>query len=172
MTQTSQNSDTLGAAATTTQPPNPPRIKNPAMLLPGAFQGIQTVMGAVHKSGVAPRTLELCHLRASQINGCHLCIAYGLQQAKRTGESEERLSAIANWRNSTLFTEAERAALELTESVTRLTDTADPVPDAIWQRAARHFDEQGLAALVVMIGLTNAFNRFNISTRQVAADWS
>lgn len=172
MTQLSRDFDDLGAAATTAQPSNQPRMKNPAMLLPGAMQGIQTIMGAIHKAGVAPHTLELCHLRASQINGCHLCIAYGLEQAKRTGESEERLAAVSTWRTSTLFTDAERAALELAESVTRLADSTDPVPDAIWQRAARHYDEQGLAALVVYIALTNAFNRFNVSTRQVAAEWS
>ncbi len=171
MTQVSPNFDNLGALATTAQPSKHPRIKNPAMLLPGAMQGIQTVMGAIYKSGVPAGTLELCHLRASQINGCHLCIATGLEQAKRAGETEERLAAISTWRDSTVFTEPERAALELAESVTRLADCTDPVPDVIWQRATRHFDEQSLAALVLMIGLTNAFNRFNVSTRQVAAEW-
>lgn len=173
MTQLSRHSSELGAATTTiTTAQDQPRIKNPAFLLPGAMQGIQTLLAAVREGGVPAGTLKLCHQRASQINGCHLCIAFGRQQAKSAGETDERLEAVGNWQASQLFTDAERAALALSECVTRLADSQDPVPDAIWKQATRHYDERALAALVLLIAMTNAFNRINVSTRQVAAEWS
>jgi AhpD family alkylhydroperoxidase len=172
MTHLSQHSNEMGATTTAKTPaPNQPRIKNPASLLPGAMQGIQTLMAAVYKGGVPASTLELCHLRASQINGCHLCIESGQMQAKSKGETDERLKAVANWQGSELFTDAERAALALSESVTRIADSEDPVPNAIWQQATRYYDGRALAALVLMISVTNTFNRLNVSTRQVAAEW-
>jgi alkylhydroperoxidase family enzyme len=88
---------------------------------------------------------------------------------KKAGETDERLFAVAAWRGAPYFTDAERAALALTEAVTRLTDRADPVPDEIWEEAARHYDEQALAALVIEIALINVWNRFNVTTRQVAS---
>jgi len=121
---------------------------------------------------VPERTLELVHLRASQINGCSACVDGGARSAKKAGESDERLFAVAAWREAPYFTVAERAALALAEAATRLSDRTDPVPDEIWDEAAKHYDEQGLAALVLMIGMTNLFNRLNASTRQVAgAGW-
>jgi alkylhydroperoxidase family enzyme len=90
---------------------------------------------------------------------------------KKEGETEERLYTVAAWRDAPYFTDAERAALALTEAVTRLSDREDPVPDEIWDEAARHYDERALAALVVAIATINVWNRLNVSTRQVAGEW-
>ncbi|WP_348980467.1 carboxymuconolactone decarboxylase family protein [Polyangium sp. 15x6] len=148
------------------------RMKNPAQILPEALPALLNVLKATKKGGVPERTLELVHLRASQINGCSFCVDGGARNAKKAGESDERLFAVAAWREAPYFTDAERAALALTEAATRLSDRADPVPDEIWNEAAKHYDEQGLAALILMIGLTNLFNRLNATTRQVAgAGW-
>jgi AhpD family alkylhydroperoxidase len=144
------------------------RMKNPAMILPDAMQAIQALQAATQKRGVPSTTLGLVHLRASQINGCSVCVDSGTRYAKKTGESDERLFAVAAWRDAPYFTDAERAALALTEAVTRLSDRADPVPDEIFEEAARHYDEPALAALILSITTTNVFNRLNVSTRQVA----
>jgi AhpD family alkylhydroperoxidase len=148
------------------------RMSNPAMILPGAMQPIQALLKATRQGGVPQAVLELVHLRASQINGCSFCVDSGARSAKKAGETDERLFAVAAWREAPYFTDAERAALALTEAVTRLADRADPVPDSIWDEATRHYDEQGLAALILMIATTNLFNRLNATTRQVAgAKW-
>jgi AhpD family alkylhydroperoxidase len=147
------------------------RMKNPAMIIPEAMQPIQALMAATQKGGVEPRMLALVHLRASQINGCSACVESGFQHAKQGGDTDERLIAVAAWRDSPRFSDAERAALALTECVTRLSDRADPVPDDVWNEAARHYDEKGLASLLLSIAVTNVFNRFNVSTRQVAGSW-
>jgi AhpD family alkylhydroperoxidase len=145
-------------------------MANPAS--PEVIKGIQLLMGAVNKSNVSPTVIALSHLRASQINGCSFCVESGSLHAKRSGETEERLFAVAAWRESPRFTNAERAALALTEAVTRIADEPDPVPDEIWNEAAKYFDEQGLATLVLSISMTNVFNRFNAATRQIAAgEW-
>jgi len=145
-----------------------PRMKNPATFFPDTMQAIQSLLKATRKGGVPSATLELVHLRASQINGCSFCVDSGARSAKKAGETDERLFAVAAWRETPYFTEAERAALALTEAATRLADRADPVPDAIWEEATRHYDEQGLAALLLMIATTNLFNRLNAPTRQMA----
>jgi AhpD family alkylhydroperoxidase len=147
-------------------------MSNPATILPDATNGIQALLKATRKGGVPPATLELVHLRASQINGCSFCVDSGARSAKKAGETDERLFAVAAWREAPYFTDAERAALALTEAVTRLADRADPVPDEIWDEAARHYDERGLAALILMIATTNLFNRLNATTRQVAGSQS
>lgn len=148
------------------------RMKNPAMILGDAMPAIQELYKAVYKGGVPRATLELVHLRASQINGCSACVDSGARQASKTGETAERLFAVAAWRETPYFSEAERAALALAEAATRLSDRADPVPDEIWNEAARYYDERGLAALVLMIAVTNLFNRLNATTKQVAgAGW-
>jgi AhpD family alkylhydroperoxidase len=149
----------------------PPRMKNPAMIMPDAAQAIQALLAATRNGGVPQSTLELVHLRASQINGCSFCVAGGSRSAKMAGETDERLFAVAAWREAPYFTDAERAALALAESVTRLADRPDPVPDQIWDEAARHYDEQELAALLLMICITNVFNRVNVATRQPAGSW-
>jgi AhpD family alkylhydroperoxidase len=147
------------------------RMNNPAMVLPDVMQPIQALFKATEKGGVPSATLELVHLRTSQINGCSACVDSGARSARKAGESDERLFAVAAWREAPYFTDAERAALALTEAATRLADRPDPVPDEIWDQAADHFDEQGLAAVILMIGVTNLFNRLNATTRQVAGAW-
>jgi len=149
----------------------PPRMKNPAMLVPDAMQAIVKLNQAIRNSAVPGATLELAHLRASQINGCSSCVDAGSRQAKGAGETDERLFAVAAWRDSTRFTDAERAALALTEAVTRLSDRADPVPDDVWRQARQHYDEPALAALILSIAITNVFNRLNVTTRQVPGAW-
>ena len=144
------------------------RINNPASLLPDATTGIQSIIKAAYSTGVPHATMELAHLRASQINGCSPCVYSGAMSAKKAGESDERLFAVAAWRETDFFTPEERAALALAESVTRLADRADPVPDEVWDEAARHFDEKQLAGLVLWIATTNLFNRINAATRQPA----
>jgi len=147
-------------------------MSNPAMILPDAMNAISALLKATRKGGVPSATLELVHLRASQINGCSFCVDSGARSARKAGETDERLFAVAAWREAPYFTDAERAALALTEAVTRLADQVDPVPDAIWDEATRHYDEQGLAALILSIATTNLFNRLNASTRQVAGEWA
>jgi len=147
------------------------RMKNPAMLLPEAMPAITALPAASEKGGVPPTRLGLIHLRASQINGCSACVDSGTRYAKKAGETDERLFAVAAWRGAPYFSQAERAALALTEAVTRLSDRADPVPDEVWDEAARHYDEQALAALILSIATTNVFNRLNVTTRQVAGSW-
>jgi len=146
-------------------------MKNPAMIIPDAMKAIQALNAATQQGGVPAATLGLVHLRASQINGCSFCCDSGSCHAKACGETDERLFSVAAWREAPYFTDAERAALALTEAVTRLSDRADPVPDEIWDEAARHYDERGLAALLLMIATTNVFNRLNVPTRQVAGSW-
>jgi AhpD family alkylhydroperoxidase len=146
-------------------------MKNPGMILPDAMQPIQNLFKATRTGGVPPATLDLVHLRASQINGCSACVDSGSRGAKKAGESDERLFAVAAWRDAPYFNDAERAALALAEAATRLSDRSDPVPDEIWEEAARHYDEKGLAALVLTVALTNLFNRINITTRQIAGAW-
>ncbi|WP_027341657.1 carboxymuconolactone decarboxylase family protein [Hamadaea tsunoensis] len=143
------------------------RMNNPAGVL-DATPAINLLYKAAHSGGVPQGTLELVHLRASQINGCSACVDSGARSAKKNGETDERLFAVAAWRESTYFTDAERAALALAECATRLADRTDPVPDAVWDEAARHYDEKQLAALVLWVATTNFFNRLNATTRQPA----
>lgn len=142
------------------------RMGNPAMSLPGAMSAIQDLNKAISKGGVPSATLELVHLRASQINGCAACINWGVRSAKKAGETDERLFAVSAWRDMPYFTEAERAALALTEAVTRLSDREDPVSDPVFDEAARYYDEQALSSLILMIATTNLFNRVNVTVRQ------
>src|SRR5262249_30149290 len=122
--------------------------------------------------GVPPQTLALVHLRASQINGCSQCVDGGVKHAKKAGETDERLFAVAAWREAPYFTDAERAALALSEGVTRPADSSDAVPDDVWNEAAKHYDECGLAALVLWIATSNLYNRLNVSVRQpVGKGW-
>ena len=149
-----------------------PRMSNPGVLVPGALEALQAASKAAAAGGVPAKTLELVHLRASQINGCGVCAVQHPKIARRLGETDDRIFAVAAWRDAPFFTEAERAALALTEAVTRLADIADPVPDDVWADAARHFDEQELGALVLSIASINVWNRLNVATRQVAGqEW-
>ena len=148
-----------------------PRIKNPAMLVPEAMQPLQALAKVAENGGVPLQTLGLTHLRASQINGCGVCVDLALR-FKKAEDTYERLFAVSAWRDTPYFTDAERAALALTESVTRLSDRPDPVPDDVWNEAARHYNEKELATLVLWIAMTNTWNRLNVATRQVAGEWA
>jgi AhpD family alkylhydroperoxidase len=144
------------------------RMTNPALLLPEALEAALALSAAAGKGDLPPHVVELVLLRASQINGCGVCVDMHTKGAKRDGETDERLHAVAAWRDTAYFSDAERAALALAESVTRLSDRPDPVPDEVWDEAARQFDEVALASLRVTIGVINVFNRLNVATRQVA----
>jgi AhpD family alkylhydroperoxidase len=148
------------------------RMRNPALVVPGALPALQALWTAAKQPDAPARTLDLIQLRASQINGCSVCVDMHSRELKKAGESDERLFAVAAWRDTPYFTEAERAALALTEAVTRLSDRPDPVPDDVWEEAARHYDEPALAALLIAIAVINAWNRFNVATRQVAGVWA
>ena len=154
----------MNAASTPTA-----RMKNPAMVLPDAMKGIQSIYQAMYQGGVAPQILELVHLRASQINGCSACVFAGVAGAKKHGESDQRLHSVAAWREAPFFTDAERAALALTEAATRIADrTGKAVPDEVWNEATDHFGEEQLSAIILMIALTNFFNRLNTTIEEPA----
>jgi AhpD family alkylhydroperoxidase len=144
------------------------RMANAAMVLPEAMQALLALGKAAEKGGLPAKTIALVQLRASQINGCSVCVDMHARGMKQAGETDERLFTVAAWRDAPYFTDAERAVLALTEAVTRLSDRPDPVPDEVWNEAARHYDERGLAALLVAIGTINVWNRLNVATRQVA----
>ncbi|MFI5868154.1 carboxymuconolactone decarboxylase family protein [Streptomyces sp. NPDC051546] len=150
------------------------RMTNPAKVLPDAMTGIQNIYKAMYQGGVDPHTLELVHLRASQINGCSACVHAGVAGAKKSGETDERLHAVAAWRETPFFSDSERAALALAEAATRLADrSGQAVPDEVWDAAADHFTEEQLAAIVLMIATTNFFNRLNATVQEPAgAGWN
>jgi AhpD family alkylhydroperoxidase len=147
------------------------RMNNPAMIFPEAMQALQALSKSTERAGLPHKIIDLVHLRASQINGCSVCLDMHARMARRKGETDERVFTVAAWRDAPWFTDAERAALALTESVTRLSDRSDPVPDDVWNDAARHFDEKQLAALILSIAAINVWNRLNVTTRQVAGEW-
>jgi AhpD family alkylhydroperoxidase len=132
------------------------------------MKALQALGAARTGAGVPDKTLGLVELRASQINGCGLCCDMHARMMKKDGESDERLFAVAAWRETPYFTPAERAALALTESVTRIADRSEGVSDEVWNEAARHFDERALSALLLAIATINVWNRLNVATRQIA----
>lgn len=146
------------------------RMTNPAMIFPDAMHALQALAKTAEQGGVPAKTLALVHLRVSQINGCSVCVDLSFRFKK--SESDERLFAVAAWRDTPYFSDAERAALALAEAVTRLSDRPDPVPDDVWSEAAHHYDEKGLAALLLHIAATNVWNRLNAATKQVAGEWA
>ena len=145
------------------------RQANPALALPGAMDALNGLAKATSRARV-PINLELVHLRASQINGCSVCLDMHAKAARKGGESEERLFAVGAWRETPFFTGAERAALALTEALCRLADRADAVPDDLWAEVCEHFDEQQRAALILDIAQINLWNRLNAATRQVVGE--
>jgi AhpD family alkylhydroperoxidase len=145
-----------------------PRMKNPAMLIPDAMQALLALGKSTDTGRVPSQTILLTQLRASQINGCSFCVVMHSRELKQAGETDERIFAVAAWREAPYFTDAERAALALTEAATRLSDRANAVPDDIWEEAARHYDERALASLIMAIAVINAWNRLNVTIRQVA----
>ena len=144
------------------------RMTNPAFVGPEALKALNSLGTSISKGGVPNTTLELVRLRASQINGCSLCVEMHARDLKKAGEKDERLFTVAAWRETPYFTDAERAALALTEAATRLNDRADPVNDEIWNEAARHYNEKAMADLILNIALINFWNRVNVPIRQVA----
>lgn len=147
------------------------RIPNIATLAPDVVSTLQAFSQSAAGLGAPLGTIQLAQLRASQLNGCSVCVDMHARLMQKSGETVERLVAVGAWRDSPLFSPAERAALALAECVTRLSDRADPVPDDVWEEAARHYDPKGLVALIVGITAINAWNRLNVSTRQVAGEW-
>ncbi|MFC8920487.1 carboxymuconolactone decarboxylase family protein [Streptomyces sp. NPDC057116] len=126
---------------------------------------------SLKNSALPLSTQELVKIRASQINGCGFCLDMHTKEATAAGESPTRLNLVAAWREATVFTEAERAALELAEQGTRIADAAGGVPEEIWAKAAEHYDEEQLAALMSLIALINAFNRVNVMVQLPAGDY-
>jgi AhpD family alkylhydroperoxidase len=147
------------------------RITNPALSVPGALEALQNLGAAATTAGIPETTLYLVHLRASQINGCAVCVDIHSRELEYAGESRERIHTVAAWRETPYFSDAERAALALTEAATRLADRPDPVPDEVWDEAARHYIEPQLAGLVVAIATINAYNRLNAATRQLTGEF-
>ncbi|MFD4833724.1 carboxymuconolactone decarboxylase family protein [Streptomyces uncialis] len=125
----------------------------------------------ISDSTLPAATQELVKIRASQINGCGFCTDMHTKEATHAGETATRLHLVAAWREATVFTDAERAALELTEEGTRIADAAGGVPDEVWANAAKHYDEEQLAALVALIAIINAFNRANVIVQQPAGSY-
>ncbi len=148
------------------------RMKSPALILPDALPTLLALDKTTHLDGVPYVTRKLVDLRASQINGCSVCVDMHARELKKAGEKDERIWAVAAWRETPWFNDAERAALELTEALTRLSDRADAVSDEVWDQVVRHYDEPARAALILSIGIINLWNRLNASVRQMAgAAW-
>jgi AhpD family alkylhydroperoxidase len=145
-----------------------PRITNPLALVSGAFEAQLALSRSTANRNVPETTILLVDLRAGQINGCSVCVALHAGELKLAGERDERINAVAAWRETPWFTDAERAALALTEALTRLSDRPDAVADEIWNEAARDYDEAGLAVPVVAIASINVRNRLNAATHQIA----
>jgi len=149
-----------------------PRMTNVVMLVPDALRALHALSKSARKAGLPATTAYLVHLRASQINGCSVCAEAHARELQEAGVADEKLWTVAAWREAPYFTDAERAALALTEAVTRLADTPEPVSDEVWEEAARHYDEQALASLLIEIASINVWNRLNAATRQIAgARW-
>src|SRR5262245_30286692 len=133
------------------------RMKHPVFVIPEAMQALQGLKAAIDKGGAPAKTLGLVELRASQINGCSVCVDMHWQMLRKEGETDQRMFAVAAWRETPFFTDAERAALALTEATTRLADREDPIPDAIWNEAKRHYDERALSSLLLSIAAINVW---------------
>jgi len=151
------------------------RMTHPVYVLPDAMQALLALSKAAQSGTVPAATHQLIQLRVSQINGCSVCVDMHARELKDAGETDERIWGAGAWRESPYFSDAERAALALAEYVTRLADTPDPVPDAVWDEAADHYDEKELSSLLVSIASINVWNRLNAATRQPVPDqrnWS
>ncbi|QDZ11330.1 carboxymuconolactone decarboxylase family protein [Devosia ginsengisoli] len=142
------------------------RMKHPVFVIPEALQALQTLGRTTAAAGPSAQLLELVNLRASQINGCSICVQMHSAALRQHGETDERIFAVGAWRETPFFTPAERAALALAEAGTRIADHPEVVTDEIWEEAARHYDEAELAALVLGIAGINLWNRVNGMTRQ------
>jgi AhpD family alkylhydroperoxidase len=148
-----------------------PRINNPAMTFPEALQGLTNLRASIRDAGIPETTQLLIEVRASQINSCGVCLDMHTRELKHAGEQAKRIALVAAWREAPYYTDAERSALALTEAATRLADRPNPVPDEVWDEAARHYTQDQLAALVIAIATINTWNRLQAVTRQVGGDW-
>lgn len=148
------------------------RMTHPVFLVPAAQKALAAYAQSAEGLGVPTETLELVHLRASQINGCSVCVEMHSDGMKKEGASDQRLYTVAAWRDAPYFSDAERAALELAEAVTRVADRGDPVSDEVWAEVSRHYDERGISALLIAITGVNVWNRLNAATRQMAGAWT
>jgi AhpD family alkylhydroperoxidase len=148
-----------------------PRMNHPVAVVPGALEALQGVSKAAAKTGVPDATVKMVALRASQINGCSFCVEMHTRELREAGESEERIATVAAWREAPWFSDAERAALALTEAVTRIADRPESITDEIWAEAAKHYDESQLGGLLLDIGAINVWNRLNAATRTPAGTW-
>ena len=131
------------------------RMTHPVMVLPDAMKALLALSKAAQSDTVPPTTHQLIHLRVSQINGCSVCVDMHARELKNLGEKDERIWGVGAWRESPFFSDAERAALDLAEHVTRLADQFDAVPDPVWDNAADHYDEKELSSLLVSIAAIN-----------------
>lgn len=147
------------------------RMKNPLAVYPDALKGLLAIDKASDNPALPFTTRKLVQLRASQINNCGFCTDMHAKELKKHGEKDERIFAVAAWREAPYFTDAERAALALAEDATRIADKGDAVSDAVWEEATKHYDEKALSALILQIALINAFNRINVPIREVAGSW-
>ena len=145
------------------------RQANPAISTEGALDALHALNKAIDRTRL-PINRELVHLRASQLNGCSVCVDMHAKALRKAGESEERVFAVGAWRDTPYFTDAERVALALTEALTRLADSTDAVPDELWAEVSEHFDEAQRAALVLDIAQINVWNRVNAATRQIVGE--
>jgi AhpD family alkylhydroperoxidase len=141
------------------------------MILPTAMDALQALAKSSEAAGLSRKLAELLSLRASQINGCAVCLDMHTRALVKLGETAERIACVAAWREAPYYTDGERAALALTEALTRIADRPDAVPDEIWNEAARHYSESVLAAIVMSIATINVWNRLNVATRQVTGPW-
>jgi AhpD family alkylhydroperoxidase len=148
------------------------RMKSPALTIPGALDAMMALGKSIEHGELPRSTLELSNLRASQINGCSVCVEMHARALKKLGQSDERIFAAGAWRESPYYSDAERAALALTEAITRIADRPDPVPDDVWNEATRHYSPAALSALVLSVSVINVWNRLNAATRQVAGAWT
>jgi AhpD family alkylhydroperoxidase len=147
------------------------RIENPAMIFPGALEALTKHPASVGDAGIPETTRYLIEVRASQINGCAVCLDMHTRELQHAGEPNAKILTVAAWREAPYFTDAERAALALSEAATRLADRPDPVLDKVWEEAARHYTQPQLTALVISIATINARNRLQAVTRQISGDW-
>jgi AhpD family alkylhydroperoxidase len=146
-------------------------MNHPAMVVSGAMDALHALSKAAAKTGVPFATRKIVELRASQINGCSVCVDMHTRELRKAGETEERIATVAAWRETPWFSDAERAALALTEALTRLADRPESVTDEIWQAAAKHYDETQLGGLLIEIGTINVWNRLNAATHQLAGSY-
>lgn len=147
------------------------RMNHPVMVLPDAMNALMALNAAID-GALLPRTHQLVHLRASQINGCSVCVDMHARELQETGVPLEQIFAVAAWRETPFFSDAERVALELTEVLTRQADKGEVVPDALWKEVIKHFDEKQTSALLLSIAQINLWNRLNAAIQiVVGAKW-